>query len=166
MGLFFVLIRRNLSFPFATLWAAAMSSQQCSSGLMFAEGLMNLSLLQCQGQADGRCCKYQRTHPRGGSKASESEGAALRVKRHFQICAGGSWLAGSRGAHFCRCLSHARASAKTTETGKAAELLVQYLFENVVALIYFNPSFKQSTYRVYGEDWDQGFSIFCFPVSK
>lgn len=127
LGLFFVLIRRNLSFLFATLQAAALSSQECSSGFMFAEGLMNLSLLLCQGQADGRCCKHQRTHPRGGCKASESEGAALRVKRHFQICAGGPLLVGSWGAYFCRWLSpvlHARTSGETTETGKAAEQLV------------------------------------------
>lgn len=120
LGLFFALRRRNLSFPFATLQAAALSSQQCSSGL---EGLMNLSLLLSQGQADGRCCKHQGTHPRGGGEASESEGAALGVKRHFQTCAGGTWLAGSRGACFCMCLSlvlHARASGRTMETGKAA----------------------------------------------
>lgn len=124
LGLFFVLVRRNLSFPFATLQAAALSSQQCSSGLMFAEGLMNLSLLLSQGQADGRCCKHQRIHPRGGGQASETEGAALRVKRHLQICAGGTWLAGSRGVCFCVCLSlvlHTGASGKTTETGNAAD---------------------------------------------
>lgn len=127
LGLFFALVRRNLSFPFATLQAAALSSQQCSSGLVFAEGLMNLSLLLCQGQADGRCCKHQRTHPRGGSKVSEREGAVLRVKRHFQICAGGTWQAGRWGACFCMCHSLVLltvASGKTSETGKAAEQLV------------------------------------------
>lgn len=104
LGLFFVLVRRNLSFPFATLQAAALSPQQCSSGLVFAEGLINLSLLLCQGQTDGRCCKHERTHPRGGSKASESEGAALRVKRHFQICAGAlGWL--GIGVHVSVCAS-------------------------------------------------------------
>lgn len=121
LGLFFILVRRNLSFPFATLQAATLSSQQCSSGLVFAEGLMNLSSLLSQGQADGRCCKDQRTHPRGGGQASESEGAAFRVKRHFQICAGGTWLAGSQGACFSMCFSlvlHTWASGKTWRQGR------------------------------------------------
>lgn len=66
-------------------------------------------------------------HIPGEVARPQSEGAALRVKRHFQICAGGPLLVGSWGAYFCRWLSpvlHARTSGETTETGKAAEQLV------------------------------------------
>lgn len=131
LGLFFILIRKKSFFPLCHPPGNDTElPTMILQALAFTEGPMNSSLLPSQGQADGSCCKHQRTHPRsvglwGGGQTSE---LLLGVKKCFQICAG--HLAGCElGACFCvgaalqgSAALDAGASSKVVgETGKAAD---------------------------------------------